>query len=266
MSFLHSYGNFFIFWQKLLSRWSELYSRYREDIFLAKKFVNEKNGFFFKFGHSNFFSYFGGFFGRFSGNSFYVSTGTIWAKTVPLFTNFFFLVLGYWPSYFRSFRQKLFVKVVKFVFQVSRGTCFLKTIAYEKSRFFSSSDIQNFSVISVDFFPPVLEICILRVHRKTLNRKGFFFDKIIFSRSRTLTEFLWSFRQKLFVTLVKTAIEVSKRTIWWKFDVLRKLEMFHHFSTYNEKSFDFLVKNSLIFVKPALARPSYNSRKSFFWN
>ena len=142
----------------------------------------------------------------------------------------------------------------------------MKKFDYEEIRFFSSSDIQNFSVSSLDFFPPVFEICILRVHRKILKRKCFFFDKFIFLVLGFWPSYFWSFTQKLFVTLVKTAFEVFRRTIWWKFNVLRKLGMFHHFPTCNEKSYDFLVKNSVIFVRFALARPSYISRKSFFWN
>ena len=76
----------------------------------------------------------------------------------------------------------------------------------------------------------------------------------------------WTFILTLFVSLVKTAFEVSRATIWSKLKTLRNKQMFHHFSVLNEKYSVLLVKNSGTFVRFALACPSYVSRKSFFWN
>ena len=166
---------------------------------------------------------------------------------------------------FFGFWQKLFVKVVKTVFYVSRGTLFLKEFAQEKIRFFPSSDVHLFSLLLKAFFRQVLTISLLRVHENILSknvilRNSFFsfsdLDRVIFEVSVKTS----------FVSLVKTAFKVSRGTLWSNWFLLRNFGMFHFFSALNEKSSDFLVKNSGTILRFALASPSYISRKAFLWN
>ena len=87
----------------------------------------------------------------------------------------------------------------------------------KKIEFFSTSQIKHFSVILLNFSRQVYKLCILRVHGNSLKEKCFFFWQIPFSLVlRKWRSNFRTFTQTLLVSLVKTAFEVTRETIWSK--------------------------------------------------
>ena len=141
----------------------------------------------------------------------------------------------------------------------------MKNFAEEKNGFFSSSQVKKFSVILPNFSRQVYWSCLLRVHGKIPKEKHFFLTISFFLVLGIWPKNFWTFEQTLFVSLFKTAFEVSRGRIWSKLNILRYIEVFHHFSALKEKSSDLWVKISGTFVRFPLACPSYNSRKTLSW-
>ena len=99
----------------------------------------------------------------------------------------------------------------------------------KKIDFISSSDIQVFSVFSVDFVRQFFNFFLLRVHGDIVSKSGSSIYKLLLSRSRFLTELFLKFQTKTFCQGGQNCILGIKRYMFLEKIRLRKNLIFFKF-------------------------------------
>ena len=163
--------------------------------------------------------------------------------------------------------KKRFRKMFKTALQLSRGAWFQKKTVFGKCWIFLKFGPR--AILFRKFcgnFSTAEKKLQSKCPQKHFEKKMFsFWRKPFFSRLGTLTEVFSNFQTKLFCQFCQYGIQRIQTNEWMKLLSYKKLELFYHFWTWNERSTEFLPENFVTFVEIVLACPGYVFRLIFFW-